>query len=296
MKESFSFPGEVTKYPVEEGADITDHIRDMPEQITLECIVSDSPIGDIANDPTRQIAAGPDGNTPLPSADALAKLRDLKAARKPFPVETSLGVFAMMAFLDLQVDVDAAKSPGNADPDPNKARAGGLFFTAKFERVRIVSNKRTKVRVKTNMANGGKSKAVAGTDVKITRTITWRHGNPPGAPWVFGNPIETVTATSSGNRFGMTRDEVREFLRAHPSSQAITYTDEFGVEIVGQRRDALAADLLRNEIGAATAFTRTPTAGADPAPLPDGLNKDRIANITAPPDPGALVRNFFGAH
>src|SRR5690348_607819 len=98
ISEEHSFPGEVTERPVEEGSDFGDHIRDLPEEITLECIVSDLPTGDIANDPTRQPAGA---DTALPSADALAKLRELKAAKQRVTIETSIGVFESMAFLDL---------------------------------------------------------------------------------------------------------------------------------------------------------------------------------------------------
>jgi hypothetical protein len=48
-----SYPGEVTEHPVDADADITDHIRNKPLELTLECVVSDTPTGEIASHPTR---------------------------------------------------------------------------------------------------------------------------------------------------------------------------------------------------------------------------------------------------
>src|SRR5688572_9525100 len=108
LSEGHTFPGEVTRYPVESGADMSDHILDLPEEVTLECIVSDSPSGDVATDPTRQLGEVPadgllDPNAPLPSADALEHLREMKRRRRPVSIETSLGVFVSMACVEIVV-------------------------------------------------------------------------------------------------------------------------------------------------------------------------------------------------
>ena len=83
LSEEHRFPGEVTSYPVEQGADISDHIRTLPEEITLECIVSDTPIGEVATDATRTSGT-------LPAEAALAKLLEIRnrRPRRPVPVET----------------------------------------------------------------------------------------------------------------------------------------------------------------------------------------------------------------
>ena len=44
LSESHSMNATVTEYPVEEGADIADHIRRQPDTITISGIVSDTPL------------------------------------------------------------------------------------------------------------------------------------------------------------------------------------------------------------------------------------------------------------
>lgn len=231
MREVHSFPGEATRFKVEDGSDISDHITDLPAEIELECIVSDKPTGEIASDPTRQQAGA---DVALPSADALARLRELKAARRPVTIETSLGAFAVMAFIHLDVPVDV---------DKNNA----LFFTAKFQQLTLVQNRRTKIRVKIpHSATAAQTQSASGKPIPVNRAILWQHGVPPGQPWKPGNPVETVTSSYTPTA-GQTHEEIVEFRRGTPASGAITYTDAKGAVIFGARRAALVADLQRNE-------------------------------------------------
>lgn len=48
LTEDNNVEAEVTDYPVESGGDITDHVRIKPRMVTLECVVSDTPVGDLA--------------------------------------------------------------------------------------------------------------------------------------------------------------------------------------------------------------------------------------------------------
>lgn len=165
------FPGEVTRFPVEEGPDISDHIRALPDEITLESIVSDSPIGTVATDATRADGA-------VPSEAALAKLRAVREARRPVVVETSLGTFEDMGLEELEVPT-------------SKEQSGGLFFTARFVRMRLVTNRRTRVRVSTAMAGaggGGKlKKTVTDSFQQVDDVLTWRISDAPG-----GRPLKYV--------------------------------------------------------------------------------------------------------
>lgn len=300
LAEEHTFPGEVTSYPVEGGADVSDHIRDLPEEITLECIVSDSPIGDIATDPTRQIAGA---DAPLPSADALAKLRELKALRRPVSVETSLGVFESMAIIDLTVPVDAMRSPGTMDPGGNrdKDQRGGLFFTISLRKIVTVTNRRTRVRVKTNLAGAGgkaKPKAVTGTPLQIDDTIIWRHGSPPGTAFQpVVDPFEVVRVRYDP-RPGKTREESIALGRVDPASPFITYIDSNGKPIAGgtQRYNDLIADLRRDaadkRLGQARALRQTPSEAVEDAlanvrrsSLPAGIDLSRVQRPAPPPLP-----------
>lgn len=119
----FSFPSKATPYPVEAGADSTDHVRLEPIRFSVEGVVSDTPIGTM-----RQIRSG----TTLPSDDALAHLLAIREAREPVTVETSLQTFDNMVLLDVHI--------------PKNTKTGeALRFTADFEQVTLVTNERTTV-------------------------------------------------------------------------------------------------------------------------------------------------------
>lgn len=169
VSESLSLPGEVTQFPVEVGADFSDHIRNLPEEISLECIASDTPIGEIASDATRLDNGAP---TPLPSNDAYHKLLEIRDARRPVTIETSFGTFDNMGLESIEMSSDAAKT-------------GGLFFTVKFKRMNLVTNRRTRARVRGAMPSGpakAKAKAVEAF-ATINGRLLWRIGQPnPGDP------------------------------------------------------------------------------------------------------------------
>lgn len=286
MAEEHSFPGEATEYPVEQGADISDHIRELPPEITLECIVSDTPSGLIAGDPTRRDLAdnplteedllasrqGLSPPVPLPSADALAKLREMKALGKPITVETSLGAFASMAFIDLTVPRDKDKN-------------NGLFFTAKFKKVFIVSNKRTRTRVRSNMANGSGTANKAGKPLPIYSKVKWYHGSPPGSKWISPNPIEIITVRYNKpvgvppNQLKTYLDEIFAYAKIGYVGGTIVFTDVKDVQLTGDRLDAFIKDLQRDRRDMDTARERElfrenhvgdPRRGPDGKLLPSG--------------------------
>jgi hypothetical protein len=136
VHETYSRRSDITEYPVEAGAAVVDHIRPLPDVITLEGIVSDTPFGDLA----ARRGMDPDLLNPrgLPSEQALAVLRDIHNAREPVTIETARGVFENMAMESF-------------DDEPRNADA--LFFVAVFKQVKIVRNERTTVRVATPRAS-----------------------------------------------------------------------------------------------------------------------------------------------
>jgi len=280
LSEEFSFPGEATKFPVEKGVDFTDHIRELPDEVTLECIVSDTPIGDVATDPTRQPATGPDGttSTALPSAEALQRLRELKAARRPVRIETTLGTFTSMAFIDLNVPVSKDKSPGRSDPDPKKQRPGALFFTAKFRKVVVTTNTRTKVRVRTSMAGAGgqpKAKAVIGKAAVADAVVEWKHDIAKGRFIGIVSQVEVRYNRPPG----LSKDEAIVLGKKDPAMPWTEYTDlTTGEKVTGQRRTELTDD-LREQARQARVGAPIPTSEVNN--LPAGLNLNRFQQ-TAP--------------
>ena len=142
VTETHTATATVTEHPVESGANITDHIRPEPVQLSITGIVSDTPIG--SKQIQRAIEAG--GTTvqvtqqEAPSSatgfgrTAWSKLEAIRAAAKPIKVVTRDKTYESMALVSLSV--------------PKDARTGGAFvFTAQFKQVRIVFNRTTKVGV-----------------------------------------------------------------------------------------------------------------------------------------------------
>lgn len=176
--ETHSLEAEVTDHPVEKGSTISDHVRLNPIEITLECLISDTPIGITAQDPSRRLGdieiEGESADTlPTPSEDAYAFLKRIRLAREPVTIETSLDRFENMVLTRLTV-------PRNAQT------SGGLTFEVTFKEVVIVENLRVTVRVATpgsgslNKKDLGLSPAKPVIETATGKKILWRHGLPPG--------------------------------------------------------------------------------------------------------------------
>lgn len=120
---------EISPYPVESGADKTDHIRNLPDTLNVECIVSDSPNEPMAS--RRGVTGVPPFS--IPSQDCYEFLKELRAKREPFTVICHLGVFESMFIADLSAPKEAKE---------------GLRFRATFKRLDIVSTERTTVLIR----------------------------------------------------------------------------------------------------------------------------------------------------
>ncbi len=178
VSESYNLESEATTFPVEQGGDVTDHVRLTPLTITIDCVVSDSPTGAIAADETRLVQLD-DGT---PSSDTFAKLVAIRDARQPVTYEGARGTFENMV-LSFQVPVSIETS-------------GGLHFTATLKQIEFVSNKRITVRPASTPRAGGKVdrgaiaslSKVGGLKSELVFTIrpgarkpTWLGGRDPGA-------------------------------------------------------------------------------------------------------------------
>lgn len=126
VKEDHEFPSEVTKLPIESGSDVSDHNREKNDELNIEGIVSDSPIGDIES--VRNL----DGASAKPSEEARAKFLLLRSTKKAVTVVTSSGVYESMALVNFKSSI-------------SKEAFGGLHFTLKFEKQRLVVVERVAV-------------------------------------------------------------------------------------------------------------------------------------------------------
>ncbi len=140
LSEDHTFDSDVTEHPVEEGADITDHVRARPIEVSIQGIVSDTPIGRTAFnrgfDPSGELQM-----PVLPSDVAFSNLLAIRDAREPITITTSLKTFERMILTSLTVPATG----GDA-----------LEFTARFRQIELVTNRRTTIPVATPRAAHGK--------------------------------------------------------------------------------------------------------------------------------------------
>lgn len=124
--EGHNYDSASTDHPIEDGADITDHIRVLPDRITIEGIVSNTPIGEVKSIRDNE---SPFAGEILPASDALAYLKQLRENREPVEVETSLGKHENMVLINLSV--------------PRNTSTGDSFrFRAEFKEAQIIKTER----------------------------------------------------------------------------------------------------------------------------------------------------------
>ena len=141
LSETHDFESEVTEYPVESGSNVADNIRNKPIIVTMEGIVSNTPIGVLDSQTSTSAIARSSGI--FPADDAYKRLLTIRDNRQPITISTSLDVFDNMVLQSLSVP----RASGGAD---------ALHFTAKFIQITMVQNIRT-VRVSTPVAIAKKS-------------------------------------------------------------------------------------------------------------------------------------------
>lgn len=160
-KEDHVLKSAITKHPVETGIDITDHIRPEPRTLTLTgVVVSNTPIGAIAQDPSRQGKNDFAGNT-------YRFLRDLWANPRTVVVVTGLERYESMAMAALQI------------PREHKD-AGALVYTVVFEEVQVKQQRRATVLLPATA--GEVDLGPQGITTLDGKHILWRKGKPPGKP------------------------------------------------------------------------------------------------------------------
>jgi hypothetical protein len=155
--EDHNLESDVTEDPVESGSQMTHHVRALPARVSLECWVSDTPLGELvqARASSALLTAAATGSLPLPSEEAYARLELIHKRREPVTIETNLKRYDNMVLRSLSVPIDV----GTGD---------ALMFRAEFVEVEIKTNERTVVRVavprgKSKVNRGHKASEVKGT-------------------------------------------------------------------------------------------------------------------------------------
>lgn len=182
-----------TKHPVEKGAKITDHLRPEPEQLVIEGLVSNTPLGrtaqtravDFVGNQFATTASTPSAfGTPGYAEEAFKKLDDIAGKGVLVTIATQYMTYTDMALTSFVAPRDG--STGDA-----------LRFTATFEKIVIVSNKLTTIRPSADPRSSSKSKAGRQAvkefkhAAKVIRKVA--------APWI--EPIERVGGALSKFKF-----------------------------------------------------------------------------------------------
>lgn len=123
---------EVTKNPVEDGAQITDHVQIQPAKLTIEGVISDTPIGFaiIGNIQNVIRSVSTLFGKSSRSIDAYNRLLKLQNDRQPFKVITGLKQYSNMILSELSVP-------------RTKDTGGAIHFRAVMEEIRIVASETT---------------------------------------------------------------------------------------------------------------------------------------------------------
>lgn len=230
--ESLDYEADVTSFPIEKGADTTDSVRPKLPVLTVDCLVSDTPIGRVANDPSRQGVSSPAG-------DAFRRLVEMYMSAEPLTVECSFGTFDEMCLEKFS-------------PTRNRQTGKALKFTATFRKLKIVENTRTTVRVA--IPNGGRRTNLGFQSGKFVqgKQVLWRHGVPPGlSPGTDPKGIIAYTETVivQGAADGAALGAAAAGASAIHDTGGINGTHIFhanGVELTPAEMEALSRDLSRD--------------------------------------------------
>jgi hypothetical protein len=123
VRETYTSTAIVTRHPVEQGADITDHVREEPDGLSLEGVISNTPTA------TNLLGGGtPQVPSPTRAESAYGALFALKEAREPVTVYTSKNDYEDMVITSLERTRDAPTGDS-------------VIVSMKFEKIRVVESR-----------------------------------------------------------------------------------------------------------------------------------------------------------
>lgn len=129
LAEEHTFENEVTSHPVETGSDVTDNSIVKPDSISLDCVISNTPLSTTGRTVNDQVVP-----SSSPADEARAKLLALRLSREPVTVVDSLGTWPDMVLEHLSI--------------PRSAKTGdALAFKVIFKKLVIVTNERATIPV-----------------------------------------------------------------------------------------------------------------------------------------------------
>jgi hypothetical protein len=142
-EESHDLPNVVTDHPVEEGFNITDHVRPEPDKVRLSCFISNTPLS--TQQQGRAVQEGSvkfTTNSPPPSevqnraADAFAQLKKIRDEGTLVKVVTTLKTYGADSSTEGMV-IEALSISRTAK------NYNGLEFMVQLKQIRVVRNRAT---------------------------------------------------------------------------------------------------------------------------------------------------------
>lgn len=163
LSESHTREANVTEFPIEDGSPISDHRQRLPATVTIEFLVSDTPIGEALARRRHEVAQDDAGgllSLPiLPSEEARIYLERLDDESQIVSLETKLRTYEDMVIVSLDLPV----TPEND---------GVLTGTVVFTRFRIVKNRA--VFVETGHPRGTKKRSLGTKQGRPHVTVLYR--------------------------------------------------------------------------------------------------------------------------
>lgn len=104
LKETHSFSSEITEHPIESGSAIVDHIYNQPFSLSIDGIISNTPmslVGLTAFDSATRYLEGDSNDF---ATIAFEKIEEMFAKRTPISIATSLKIYHKMVLESLSIE------------------------------------------------------------------------------------------------------------------------------------------------------------------------------------------------
>ncbi len=240
-----SVQNDITDFPVEGGGTIADHMISRPLTFSCEGIVSDTPIGEVADDSSRQAdevstaVFGAD-QIPLPSAEAYERLMAIRDEKRLVTVEIPIASRSARPGKRTLVNMGIEQ----LTVPMSKETSGGLHFSVGFKRITIATNNRTTVKLitATPAGRGRKIYNGPGRHILIDNRVMWRlsvvyPGGPLITPDGYPYTIVGVAKQSSGPP---------KYYFLGESANGFPYDTTSGKELTPAQFDQFAEDQQRD--------------------------------------------------
>src|SRR3990167_8648307 len=228
IKEDHSFTNDVTSFPVESGGTLSDNIRPKPITVTLEGIVSNSPLGEILTQ--RKTSVGNDFSTgQVAAAEAYSVLVEVWNGREPVTIRTSLATFENMAMTSLTIP-------------KSKESGAALHFTAAFQQITVITNQRKKIRTKTSIRNGHGKRELGQQNCGDAgaRSFFWRKGIVAGKEPIYVTEYVFYTSIGANTTSALNVELNRTMVYYHQDNSTPLTTNEEKAFHLDMARDAKA--------------------------------------------------------